>query len=836
MKKRKHLLYKQILAAIISGGVLLAPNWGYALPAGGSVVSGSGVIGTPSGGVMNITGSGNVAIDWNSFGIGEKEIVNFSGMQAILNYVTGNTKSEIFGNLNGNLNGEKVHVFLVNPNGILFGTTAKVNVGQLTASTRSIANRKNFAGNEFGTLSTEAAKKVRGDLINLGQLTADQILLEGDNVSLLNADTLKNVSDKSKITLRANNKVTVGYEVNNDGTTIDVGDGKTHIVSNYVAGTGAKGSETLKNAQVKVLNLGDDDSKTITDAMLVHDVYELQAINTNVAGHYMLAPKNQDGDYIDYIDASATSGWNSGSGFKPLGNLLYGSGGFNGSLDGAGFSIENLHININTSDGTGVSAGLFDRLNAGSFVHNLTMVDVSINHSTNSSGSNVGSIAGDNLGTIDNVYNMKMKLGSISSKDQNASIGGIVGYNNGKITDAHNTGTVQDDNAEDAWIGGIAGHNGTDGVVNYADNAGAVSGSEDSDATGGIVGNNKGTINNSVNSGAVSSAGCYLGGIAGSNAGKILGSYNTGSIIGTDNNEATGGIIGTNDINDVPGTVDNVYNTGNIRSTGYNVAGIAGNNYIGTITNAYNTGNITGNGSEYAAGIVAINGAEISNVYNTGKVSGGSYNSDNIVGDNGGTVSNAYYAVWENDDISGYKAYTGGKLLTLADFNTTFQSGLDTAQTSWKFYNGYTTPLLKSFLKKVTLDADDIQAAGDKVYDGSGQTAELGAFLEGIHVGSKTDIGEYTLGDLLYSGQDGYDIDIINDSVKFKITEKEPSNPPEQPEQPEVQETVIYQTALVNVAASEKEHSPEKQNIKQRVNDTREPIKVTVKGDGIKIN
>ena len=33
-----------------------------------------------------VTGSGNVAIDWNSFNIAADEIVNFKNMQAVLNY------------------------------------------------------------------------------------------------------------------------------------------------------------------------------------------------------------------------------------------------------------------------------------------------------------------------------------------------------------------------------------------------------------------------------------------------------------------------------------------------------------------------------------------------------------------------------------------------------------------------------------------------------------------------------------------------------------------------------------------------------------------------------
>ena len=42
MKKNKLLLHKQILAAVLSGGILLLPNWGYALPQGGQVVAGTG--------------------------------------------------------------------------------------------------------------------------------------------------------------------------------------------------------------------------------------------------------------------------------------------------------------------------------------------------------------------------------------------------------------------------------------------------------------------------------------------------------------------------------------------------------------------------------------------------------------------------------------------------------------------------------------------------------------------------------------------------------------------------------------------------------------------------
>lgn len=753
MKKNKLLLHKQILAAVLSGGILLLPNWGYALPQGGQVVAGTGSIGTPGGDQMNITGSGNVAIDWNSFNVAQGESVKFSGMQAVLNYVTGNTKSEIFGNISGS----GVHVFLVNPNGILFGATASVNVGELTASTRTIDNRKSFDGTAFSTLSLEAAQKVRGDIINLGELTADKILLEGDNISLLNAHMLKS-SGNGNITLRADNKVTVGYEVT-DKTTINVGDDAPggHTVSDYTTGTGTKGSTVLAGAAVQDLC---GNSKNITDAMLVHDIYELQAIDKNINGDYI------QGDYMlaGDIDADVTKRWNSGSGFNPIGNFTsmpFNIGGFNGSLDGAGFVIKDLHININTADGTQSNAGLFDVLNTNAFVHNLTLQGGSITNYTNSSGGSVGSIAGENLGSLKNVFNIGME---ISSQNDSANIGGIVGYNKGTVTDAHNSGSVNDKTNTSARIGGIAGYNDNGGVISYSDNNGAVTGKGDYSAAGGIVGYNNGSIKNSFNNGNVTGHGDYLGGIVGENIKDIFDSYNKGEIKGKGYDTITGGITGIND----SGNINNVYNSGIVDSMGYNVGGIVGQNYSGTLSNAYNTGTINGNGSEYVGGIAAINDGEIKNVYNIGKVSGGDYRNV-IVVENSGAVSNAYYAVRSGDTILGYKKFGSGTLLTLAEFGKAFEKGLDTAsKDSWKFYNGYTDPLLKRFLKKITIDGDSI-TGGDTVYNGSEQNAGLSGLADGILVGSKKNAGDYDLNDLLYSGQDGYDIEIVNDGTKFII-------------------------------------------------------------------
>jgi len=415
MKNEKMLLYKKIMVTVVSSGMLLLPNWGYALPQGGQVVGGSGSIGSPGGGAMEITGNGgNLAIDWDSFNIAQGETVNFKNMQAVLNYVTGSQRSEIFGKLNGS----GAHVFLLNPNGILFGAAAEVNVGSLTASTRSLPEeaRKGFNGT-LGNLDAEGIAKIQADIVNLGAIAADAINFEGNNISIIKADTLQiQGGDLSKVSLKAKDNINIGYEVT-DKTTIDVGDGSGgHTVRDYSKGSGTKASSLgIVTAAL------DGSEKNITDCMLVHDVYELQAINNNyetqknssnfdyryVNGDYMLANE---------IDASVTSSWNSGQGFAclgalkqlPMGTPSGFQGGFTGSLDGMGYTISDLTI-----DRSGESyVGLFGCLTESARVTNLTL------SGSISGQSSVGGIAGKNLGLIRNVANKAAVKG-------NSSVGGI---------------------------------------------------------------------------------------------------------------------------------------------------------------------------------------------------------------------------------------------------------------------------------------------------------------------------------------------------------------------------------------------------------------------------
>ena len=102
---------------------------GGALPTGGNVAGGQASI-SQSGAAMRIDqASARAAIDWQSFNIGAQASVTFSQPSAsaiALNRVLGASGSEILGRLSAN-----GQVFLVNPNGILFGRGAQVDAGGL---------------------------------------------------------------------------------------------------------------------------------------------------------------------------------------------------------------------------------------------------------------------------------------------------------------------------------------------------------------------------------------------------------------------------------------------------------------------------------------------------------------------------------------------------------------------------------------------------------------------------------------------------------------------------------------------------------------------------------
>ncbi|NBU84539.1 MAG: filamentous hemagglutinin N-terminal domain-containing protein, partial [Sphingomonadaceae bacterium] len=126
------------------GLTLASPALANDLPTGGVVTSGGAVI-SQTGLAMDVTQSTNKAvINWQSFDIGSGASVNFKlpdSSSITLNRVTGDDPSKIFGSLTSN-----GQIFLLNPHGVLFGATSRINAAGIVASTMSLSDEDFNAG------------------------------------------------------------------------------------------------------------------------------------------------------------------------------------------------------------------------------------------------------------------------------------------------------------------------------------------------------------------------------------------------------------------------------------------------------------------------------------------------------------------------------------------------------------------------------------------------------------------------------------------------------------------------------------------------------------------
>ncbi|MGV3627791.1 MAG: filamentous hemagglutinin N-terminal domain-containing protein [Betaproteobacteria bacterium] len=184
------------VATCFSGSIALAN------PVNPTVVNGTATF-AAAGNILNITNSHNAIINWGSFSIGVNELTRFiqpSALSAVLNRVTGQDPSAILGALQSN-----GRVFLLNPNGIVFGAGAQINVAGLVASTLNLSN-DDFLNNRMRFTDGAGA----GSVVNQGSITGGSVYLVGNAVTNNGLIT----SPNGEVVLAAGNSV----ELVNPGT------------------------------------------------------------------------------------------------------------------------------------------------------------------------------------------------------------------------------------------------------------------------------------------------------------------------------------------------------------------------------------------------------------------------------------------------------------------------------------------------------------------------------------------------------------------------------------------------------------------------------------------
>lgn len=270
--------WKKTLALLVMSALSLGASSVDAMPEGGVVRSGSGSV-TQNGKEMTIRqDSGRLAMDWTGFSVGKDETVRFQqpGKDALaLNRVTGNQQSVIDGSLLSN-----GHVLLVNPNGVVIGKNASIDVGGLVASTAQVKDNfmKEF-GNSTGAFSLGGVSD--GKIINEGTIQAEGGLVAlhaakvenggtisntGGSAVLAAADTLTLTPDADgKLNFTVDGKAVEASALNKGAITADGGtivmtaDSASDVMSTVVNNSGTLQARTLrKNEKGQILLEGGD--------------------------------------------------------------------------------------------------------------------------------------------------------------------------------------------------------------------------------------------------------------------------------------------------------------------------------------------------------------------------------------------------------------------------------------------------------------------------------------------------------------------------------------------------------------------------------------------------
>lgn len=351
---RTRKLSQRVRYALLAGmaGTFLIPQAAFAGPTGEHGVASNINIQRPDAVTTTITSTAlNNVINWQDYSVKQGELVQYDGgakTNNYLNIVTGANTSNINGKIEGGNN-----VYIVNPNGVIFGKSAEVNVGNLYVSTQDTGTLNRAAFEASGTSPLDTTAALKADVVNMGKINATSVEVHGSHIRFLNA---ADVTATNPVVLHTETAANGGY------AHIGYESGHSPAAADYqINGTNAVAADNYYQ--------------------LVATKADLDNINTtNLAGNYMLASD------IDFANAAHT----------PIGGNDYGA--FTGKFDGNFFQIQN--INVSGVD----NAGFFGVLR-GARIHNLGVVGGTVASNTGTGNRYAGGIVGDSTySMLQNVY------------------------------------------------------------------------------------------------------------------------------------------------------------------------------------------------------------------------------------------------------------------------------------------------------------------------------------------------------------------------------------------------------------------------------------------------
>ena len=277
---RRHTLGRRVAMLSLLATALGMTGLAYASggPTGGQIVGGSGQIQQTGNTTTIHQNSSTLSLNWQSFNIGPDQTVNFvqPGSNAIaINRIFASTPSEIYGHLNAN-----GQVWLINPNGVLFGQSAQVNVGGLVASTLDVddstidSSTRRFSGNGKGSIvnrgSINAANGgyvalIGNQVSNQGVITAQlgTVALGGGSAVTLtfNGNQLLHLQvDQSTLNNLAENRQLI---VADGGRVIMTAGAKDALLASVVNNSGRVQAQTVQNHDGTITLLGGMEAGTV---------------------------------------------------------------------------------------------------------------------------------------------------------------------------------------------------------------------------------------------------------------------------------------------------------------------------------------------------------------------------------------------------------------------------------------------------------------------------------------------------------------------------------------------------------------------------------------------
>ena len=395
-KYRTRELTQRVRYALLAGvaGAFLIPQVAAAAPTGhhgetnGVHVAGEGTATT----TITATAANNV-IKWADYSVKQGETVNYDGKN-YLNIVTGGNTSAI----NGTINNTGGDIYLVNPNGVIFGKTASVNVGNLYVSTQeeSTLNMTAFTGSGNSPLSTSAGDVGKADVVNMGSITANKVEVYGRSIRILDAANVH--ATTSPVILHTDTAANDGYA--HIGYKSGAEPAATAYEVNGANAVAADNYYQLVSTTSEFRNMSSDLTKNY---MLENDI--------DFAGETALSPtgtittpftKKFDGNFYKVKNFTVMGGDRAG---------LFG--------DTNGASIENVGIIGATI--TGGTAGADYAGGIVAYARNSTLRNVYVDQTTTVSGTigkHGGIAGGTSATTIDSAY----------SKASIGAGGGVIGH------------------------------------------------------------------------------------------------------------------------------------------------------------------------------------------------------------------------------------------------------------------------------------------------------------------------------------------------------------------------------------------------------------------------